>query len=131
MIDDPKFRDNTARLQNRDEVDAAIGGWVATQTRDEVIKAFADADVTSAPVYDISDLVEDPHVVERGVFEELPDDEMGWVQMHAPVPRFSEKPAGYSRPAPSVGQHTAEVLQEFGFDETRIADLRGAGIIEP
>jgi crotonobetainyl-CoA:carnitine CoA-transferase CaiB-like acyl-CoA transferase len=129
MIDDPRFKDNTSRLENRDEVDAAVGGWVAKQTREEVLKAFSDANVTSAPVYDISDLVKDPHVVERGVFEEVPDDELGWVQMHAPVPRLSEMPAGYRRPAPGIGQHTVEVLQEFEFDETRITALRDAGIV--
>jgi len=129
MIDDPRFKDNTSRVKHREAVDAAVGGWVAKQTRDEALKAFADAAVTSAPVYDISDLLEDPHVVERGIFEELPDDEMEWVQMHAPIPRLSATPAGYRRPAPYIGEHTREVLLEFGFDDARITALIDAGIV--
>ena len=129
MIDDPRFKDNTSRVKYRGEVDAVVGGWVAGQTQDEALKAFSDAGVTSAPVYDIADLVEDPHVVERGIFEELPDHELGWVQMHAPVPRLSATPAGYRRPAPCIGEHTREVLMEFGFDDTRIAALRDTGIV--
>src|SRR6266705_2974675 len=87
MIQNPRFRDNSSRVRHRDEV----------------IKAFADAEVTAAPVYDIDELMDDPHVVESGIFEALPDAELGWVQMHAPVPRLSMTPAGYRRPAPRVG----------------------------
>ena len=106
-----------------------MGAWVAKQTRDEALKAFTDAAVTAAPVYDISDLVEDRHIVAREIFEELPDDELGWVQMHAPVPRLSAKPAGYRRPAPRIGEHNWEVLQELLFDDATITALLDAGVI--
>lgn len=129
MIHDPRYKDNSSRVNHRDEVDAVVGGWVATQTRDEAMQAFADAEVTAAPVYDIDDLLVDPHAVGRGIFEELPDAELGWVQMHAPVPRLSATPADYRRPAPRVGENTTDVLREFGFDEAAIAALREAKVV--
>ena len=128
MIRDPRFKDNSSRVTHRAEVDAVVGGWIATQTRDEALKAFADAEVTAAPVYDIDELMDDPHVVERGIFEALPDDELGWVQMHAPVPRLSASP-GYRRPAPRLGEHTWEVLRELAFDAATIASLHAAQVI--
>jgi len=129
MIRDPRFKDNSSRVKHRDEVDAVLGGWIATQTREEALKAFADAAVTAAPVYDIDELMDDPHVVERGIFEALPDAELGWVQMHAPVPRLSATPAGYRRPAPRIGEHTWDVLRELAFDEVTIASWRDAHVV--
>jgi crotonobetainyl-CoA:carnitine CoA-transferase CaiB-like acyl-CoA transferase len=130
MIHDPRFKDNSSRVKHRDEVDAVVGGWVATQTREEALKAFADAEVTAAPVYDIDDLMDDPHAVGRGIFEELPDAELGWVPMHAPVPRLSATPAGYRRPAPRIGEHTWEVLRELAFDAATIASLRDDHVVD-
>lgn len=129
MIHDPRFKDNSSRVKHRAEVDAVVGGWVATQTREEALKAFADAEVTAAPVYDIDDLIDDPHTVGRGIFEELPDAELGWVPMHAPVPRLSATPAGYRRPAPRIGEHTSEVLRELAFDAATIASLRDEHVV--
>jgi crotonobetainyl-CoA:carnitine CoA-transferase CaiB-like acyl-CoA transferase len=129
MIQDPRFKDNSSRVKHREEVDAVVGGWVAVQTQEEALKAFADAAVTAAPVYDIADLMADPHVVQRGIFEALPDAELGWVQMHAPVPRLSATPAGYRRPAPRIGEHTWEVLRELSFDEPIMTTWRHAGVV--
>ena len=129
MIHDPRFKDNSSRVKHRDEVDAVVGGWVATQTREEALKAFADAEVTAAPVYDIDDLMDDPHAVGRGIFEALPDAELGWVPMYAPVPRLSATPAGYRRPAPRLGEHTSEVLRELAFDAATIASLHAAHVV--
>jgi len=80
-------------------------------------------------VYDIDDLMDDPHAVGRGIFEEVPDAELGWVQMHAPVPRLSATPAGYRRPAPRIGEHTWEVLRELAFDAATIASLRNDHVV--
>jgi len=129
MNHDPRYKDNASRVKHREEIDEIVGAWVGKQTREEALKAFTEASVTAAPVYDISDLIEDEHVVGRGIFEELPDDELGWVQHHAPVPRISATPAGYRQPAPRLGQHTWEVLAEFGFDRGQIAALREADIV--
>ena len=129
MIRDVRFKDNSSRVKHRQEVDAVVGSWVATQSREEALKAFAEAEVTAAPVYDIDDLMSDPHTVGRGIFEELPDAELGWVPMHAPVPRLSATPAGYRRAAPRIGEHTWEVLRELSFDAATMATLRDAGVI--
>jgi crotonobetainyl-CoA:carnitine CoA-transferase CaiB-like acyl-CoA transferase len=129
MIGDPRFKDNSSRVKHREEVDTVVGNWVATQTREAALKAFAEAEVTAAPVYDIADLLGDVHAVERGIFEELPDAELGWVPMHAPVPRLSAVPAGYRRPAPRLGEHTWEVLRELSYDTATIAALRDAAVV--
>lgn len=129
MIDDARFKDNTARVRHRDEIDAVVGGWVAQRTREEALKEFAAAAITAAPVYDIADLVHDPHVAARQTFEELPDADLGWVQMHAPLPRLSATPGGYRLPAPRLGEHTREILTELSYDETAIKTLREAGIV--
>jgi crotonobetainyl-CoA:carnitine CoA-transferase CaiB-like acyl-CoA transferase len=129
MLRDARFKDNSSRVKHRQEVDAVVGGWVATQTREEASKAFAEAEVTAAPVYDIADLMSDPHAVERGIFEALPDTELGWVSVHAPVPRLSATPAGYRRPAPRIGEHTWEVLREWAFDTATIASWRDARVV--
>jgi len=129
MMRDPRFQDNAARVAHRAEVDAVVGGWIALHTREEALQAFTDAAVTAAPVYDIDELLDDPHVVARGIFETLPDAELGWVPMHAPVPRLSATPAGYRRPAPRLGEHTWEVLRELGFGATSIASWHAAQVI--
>jgi crotonobetainyl-CoA:carnitine CoA-transferase CaiB-like acyl-CoA transferase len=129
MIDDPRYRDNASRVQHRHEIDAIVGAWVGKQTRDEALKAFAEAEVTAAPVYDIADLIQDQHVVERGIFEEIPDADLGWVPVHTPLPRMSVTPGGYARPAPGVGEHTWEVLTELAYDNAKISALRDAGVV--
>ena len=74
--------------------------------------------------------MDDPHVVARGIFEALPDAELGWIPMHTPVPRLSATPAGYCRPAPRLGEHTWEVLRELGFDAATIASWHAAQVID-
>jgi crotonobetainyl-CoA:carnitine CoA-transferase CaiB-like acyl-CoA transferase len=129
MIDDPRYKDNAARVRHRHEIDAIVGAWVGKQTRDVALKAFAEAEVTAAPVYDIDDLIQDPHVVERGIFEEIPDADLDWVPVHSPLPRMSATPGGYSRPAPRIGEHTAEILAEMRYDEAKVQALYRVGVV--
>jgi crotonobetainyl-CoA:carnitine CoA-transferase CaiB-like acyl-CoA transferase len=130
MVSDPRYKDNTSRVQHREEIDRVVGAWIGARTRDEAMRIFTEQAITAAPVYDIADLIQDEHVVERGIFAELPDEELQWVQMHAPVPRLSATPAGYRNPAPRLGEHTWEVLRDFGFDANTIASLRDTGVVQ-
>ena len=129
LNENPDFKTNAERIKRRREVDAIVGGWIKERTLAENIAFFEEAGVTAAPVYDIGQLVKDPHVQERGIVFEAPDDEMGEVPMHAIVPRLSRTPGALRTPAPKVGQHNEEVYTRIGYSDERLAALRQRGVI--
>jgi alpha-methylacyl-CoA racemase len=95
-----------------------------TKTRDEWCEVMEGTDVCFAPVLSLGEAPLHPHNVHRGTFIELD----GAVQP-APAPRFSGTPVSVQRPPSHAGQHTDEVLAEWGLDTDRIAKLREAGAI--
>ena len=94
------------------------------KTRAEWCDLMEGTDVCFAPVLSLGEAPQHPHNVQRGTFLELD----GVVQP-APAPRFSATPASVQRPPAHAGQHTDEVLSEWGLDNDRIATLRAAGAI--
>jgi len=94
------------------------------KTRDEWCAVMEGTDVCFAPVLSLSEAPQHPHNVHRGTFLDLE----GVVQP-APAPRFSGTPASVQRPPAHAGQHTDEVLAEWGFDAARVAKLRDAGAV--
>ncbi|HEX4866359.1 MAG TPA: CaiB/BaiF CoA-transferase family protein [Acidimicrobiales bacterium] len=96
----------------------------ATKTRDEWCQIMEGTDVCFAPVLSLAEAPNHPHNVERQTFLEL----HGIVQP-APAPRFSATPGAVQRPPSHAGQHTDEVLAEWGLDADRIAKLRDTGAI--
>jgi len=125
----PDFRTNTERVKRREEVDAIVGGFIKQRMLADAIRFFEEAEVTAGPVYDIGQFLEDPHVQERGIVVEAPDDEMGEVPMHAVVPRLSGTPGPLRFPAPAVGQHNREIFSRIGYSNERIDTLSQKGII--
>ena len=129
MIDDPRFRTNTDRLRNADACDEPVAAFIAARTLEENLAVFNAAEVTAAPVYEIDQFMDDPHVAARGVLVEAPDAEAGSVLMHNIIPRLSATPGRLRRPAPGLGEHTAEILAAIGCDPARVAALRAAGVV--
>jgi crotonobetainyl-CoA:carnitine CoA-transferase CaiB-like acyl-CoA transferase len=130
MIDDPRFRTNTDRVRNIDECDGAVADFIAERTLAENMAIFEAAEVTANPVYEIDQLLDDPHIAERGVIVEAPDEEAGSVLMHNIIPRLSETPGKLRSAAPSLGQHTREILTSIGCDAVRIANLVAEGTVK-
>ncbi|HJR26880.1 MAG TPA: CaiB/BaiF CoA-transferase family protein [Acidimicrobiales bacterium] len=95
-----------------------------TKTRDEWCEVMEGSDVCFAPVLGMGEAPHHPHNVHRGTFIERD----GVVQP-APAPRFSRTAPEIVRPPSHAGQHTDEVLAEWGFDADRIAKLRDAGAV--
>jgi crotonobetainyl-CoA:carnitine CoA-transferase CaiB-like acyl-CoA transferase len=95
----------------------------------ENMAVFEAAEVTATPIYEIDQLLDDPHVQARGVFVEVPDDEAGSVLMHNVIPRLSDTPGRLRSAAPSLGQHTHSVLESIGYDAARMAALAAEGVI--
>ncbi len=95
-----------------------------TRTRDEWCELLEGTDACFAPVLSMSEAPEHPHNVARGTFVT----EYG-VPQAAPAPRFSRTPGSIDGPPPHAGQHSAEILAEFGFSADRIEKLRAAGAV--
>lgn len=130
MIDDPKFRTNTDRVRNIDECDGIVADFIRARTLKENMDIFSAAEVTATPIYEVDQLIEDPHVQERGILVEAPDEEAGTVLMHNVIPRLSDTPGRIRTPAPKLGQHTHAILQSLGYDPARIAEMVADGVIK-
>jgi crotonobetainyl-CoA:carnitine CoA-transferase CaiB-like acyl-CoA transferase len=125
----PNFRTNAERVKRRAEVDGIVGGWIGERSLAENIAFFEEQGVTAAPVYDIAQFLEDPHVQERGIIVDTPDDELGEVPTHDVVPRLSGTPGTLRTQAPTLGQHNDEIYGRIGYSAERIAALRAAKTI--
>ncbi|MCC6718191.1 MAG: CoA transferase [Acetobacteraceae bacterium] len=121
MIADPRFATNTARVENGAECEAPIADFIAARDCAEVLAIFEKAEITAAPVYDIDQLVADPHVAAREILVDLPDADLGHVAMHAVVPRLAATPGAIRTPAPRLGEHSAEILTRLGCDPAALA----------
>jgi len=129
MTADPRFRTNSDRVKHADECEAPIAAFIAARTLDENMALFEQAEVTVAPVYDIDQFLDDPHVAARGIVVDVPDAQTGRLLMHNVIPRLSDTPGRLRRPAPAIGEHTAEVLSGLGLGEAEIAALAREGIV--
>src|SRR5438105_2584256 len=129
MLQDPRFRTNSDRVRNAAETEAPIAEFIAARTLDENMAAFAAAEVTAAPVYDIDQFLADPHVQAREIVVDLPDADIGRIAMHNIIPRLSDTPGRLRLPAPRLGEHTAEILGQFGIDQATLEKLAADGVI--
>lgn len=93
------------------ELAALFRDTFATRTRQEWITAFEATDACATPVLTLDEAAADPHLAERGTFVEA----FG-AHQPAPAPRFSRTPSSIAGPPPRPGQHTDEVLREWGID---------------
>ena len=94
------------------------------KTRDEWCQLMEHTDVCFAPVLAMDEAPQHPHIAARDTFTEV-----AGVTQPAPAPRFSRTPGSIERPPPHAGQHTDEVLREWGLSEDQIVERRAAGAI--
>lgn len=113
LIDDPMFATNDDRIHNRDALDKILQDYFGARTIADILEIMDEAGVTVAPVLSVADLMDHPFVIERGVLEELADEDLGACPLNAPVPRLSSTPGGFRRHAPKLGEHTREILQSL------------------
>lgn len=130
MIDDPRYRTNADRVARRDEVNDIVAEWIAARDRDQVLEIFEAAGITASAVYDAAEIIQDPHINDRGVLVNLPDDDVGEAPHHNVTPRLSDTPGGFRYAAPALGQHTRHYLKEAGFSDDQIQSWLQQSIIQ-
>ncbi len=129
LIDDPRYRTNADRVQHAEELDAIIGAFVGARTLDETVAFFDKAEVTIGPVYDVRQILRDPHFIEREILADYPDEEMGQFPMHPVIPRLSTTPGTIRTAAPKLGQHNQAILAEIGVSDADYAALKAQGVV--
>lgn len=129
MADDARLADNAGRVQHEQEIDDAITAWTSSHDAQDILRQLEAASVPSGPIYDVADMVADPHFQARGLFEEVHIDGEPR-KIPALVPKLSDTPGGTVWPGPPVGSHNVEVFKgRLGMSDDDMASLRDTGII--
>jgi crotonobetainyl-CoA:carnitine CoA-transferase CaiB-like acyl-CoA transferase len=126
LVDDPRYATNVARVRHRSEVDAAVGAAVATMTADDAIAALDAAQIASARLNTVIDLLAHPQLVARDRWRSVATP-VGTIRaLRSAVEPAGEAPLG---PVPALGEHTAAVLAELGYQEAEVSAMRREGAI--
>ena len=120
---DPRFENNTIRLANREVLEKLIEAELCKKTTAEWIAVFDKTGVPAGPVHTIEEALTHPQALAREMVVESVHPQAGLVKGVGFPVKFSEQPRTAATPAPGLGQHTAQVLREFGFRDDEIADL--------
>jgi crotonobetainyl-CoA:carnitine CoA-transferase CaiB-like acyl-CoA transferase len=128
--EDPRFRDDLSRGVHGELLSRRMAEWCAERTTAEAIDALKQARIPSGPVYSPRQTLEDPHVRSAGFFQPV-----SCPGIDRPVPlartpfRLSGGGVSNSRRAPTLGEHTAAILESLGYDAAQIAGLRRDRVI--
>jgi crotonobetainyl-CoA:carnitine CoA-transferase CaiB-like acyl-CoA transferase len=117
------------RVANAAELDEALQDWIGKHTLEETVRHFQNFEGALGPVYDIEQLLEDPHVRHRGTFIKMDDEELGPIRFQGPIPNMKGTPGRIRWPGPPKGKHTQEILENLGYNEGDIDRLREIGAV--
>jgi crotonobetainyl-CoA:carnitine CoA-transferase CaiB-like acyl-CoA transferase len=130
LFDDPKFSTAKARVANMEEVDRLFGDWCAQRTREQAMEALLKHEVAAAPVFDIADIMSDPHMLARKAVLSVDDADLGPVRMPGVFPLLSRTPGRVDSTGPRLGEHNGEIYGGLlGLKEEELARLKAAGVI--
>ncbi|MFF1690071.1 MULTISPECIES: CaiB/BaiF CoA transferase family protein [unclassified Streptomyces] len=129
LIDEQWFATGSGRAGHADELDAAVGSWIARHSRDDVLAAFEKAEAAIAPVFDIRDVMEDEQYRALDSITEVPDPDLGTVRMQNVLFRLSETPGAIRWAGRPHGADTDEILTGLGLSPSEITTLREAGAL--
>ncbi|CAG8607579.1 6105_t:CDS:2 [Paraglomus brasilianum] len=127
-----EYATNKERVKRQEEIDDAISAWTKELTSREVLESLEKANVPSGSIYNIEDFVNDPHVVERNICEDVKvGGQDGWnVKIPAIPPKLEETPGESNWAGPDLGQHNREIFMDMlGLSSQQVKQYQKAGIV--
>ena len=129
MATDPRMANNAGRVAHEKIIDQALADWCARHDSEDILALLEQARVPGGPIYNVEDMVADPHFNARGLFEQV---EINGKPLKIPaiLPKLERTPGRTDWPGAAVGSHTDHVLRDLlQLEEADIQALRAAGII--
>ena len=127
LIDDPRFLTHSTRLENIEALYGFLGEIAPTHTVDEWLAFAEGVSIPASPVYDLGDMHDDPQIVASDLMPIGEHPTEGRYRMVNDSVRYEASPTAIRRHAPSLGQHTREILDEIGWSTERIDALLADG----
>ena len=117
LAENPAFATRDERAANRDVCNMLLADWLKVRKRDEAISQLRKAGLPIAPVQTFVESAQDPHVLERDMLQPTELQDGTTVPMTGPAVKFSRTPTRVRFPAPELGEHNEEILEEFGIQK--------------
>jgi crotonobetainyl-CoA:carnitine CoA-transferase CaiB-like acyl-CoA transferase len=124
MAEDPRFATNIERVKHRAELEQRVGDAIARHDREALLKLLDDAGVPATPVNTVDQVVNDPQTATRPTIRRVQHPKLGEIPIVGMPISFSGMQPGVRRHAPMRGEHTDEVLAEYGYSAPEIEGLR-------
>ena len=129
LIEHPSYATPKDRRNHRDELNKLIGQITATMTSDAVVERLNRAGIPCGPIYTIDQTFADPQVRHLGLAQDVDSPALGSIKLVGQPVTLSRTPSRLVSSAPEYGEHTDEILTEFGYSSEDIAHFRQAGTI--
>ena len=129
LVDDERFRTNPERVRNRDELVRILSERLREDDTDEWHRRLTDAGVPAAPVADVADVIASPQTEALEIMQPLEHPSIPGLRLPALPLSFGGERLKHRSAPPLVGEHTAEILREAGYDDDEVAELAAGGIV--
>jgi formyl-CoA transferase len=129
LADKPEYATGRERVRRRAELNALVEEWVRPRTVAQVVESLVAARLPASAVRRYADSARDPHVLERGMLQEVELENGQRAPLVGPAAKFSRTPLRVRSAAPALGAHTDALLEELGVGAAERASLRERGVI--
>ena len=129
LLKDPRFATLRGRWEHHYEIAPILREEFSKKPRASWLKALDANGVANAPIYDISEVFQDPQIKHLGVLQEIHHSKMGSSTLVGNAVKLSDTPPQFIRPAPLLGEDTDEILAHLAYDKESIQSLRARGVI--
>lgn len=129
MAEAPYLADNAGRVKHEQEIDSVLNQWCQSHRSTDILEKLKDAGVPGGPVYNIEDMMQDPHYQARQLFETvaIPGGEL---KIPAIMPKLEKTPGRSDWAGPMLGQHNEEIYQQrLGLNAEQLINLKQQGVI--
>lgn len=129
LADDARLATNAGRVEHELEIDKVLACWCLENSSVQVLDILEEHRVPAGPIYNVADMMADPHFQARGMFERVEIDGKP-LDIPALLPKLTQTPGETRWPGAAVGAHNQEVLGDIlGIDDQALAELRHRGVI--